>query len=113
MPLGITFRWNTPQVQAAKSAWDRNSMTEGLNSVASAISTAKDSRYAKKLQERRDAIEDEDRARRIAEEDRRKQVYGEAADIIRRRQSNLAALRSKRDALASEIEALKKEIGGF
>ena len=67
-------------------------MIEGVKALGEGISKARD------------------RSRRQAEEDRRKKVYGEAADLMRNNPT-LAALEKSRADVVAEIQKLEKELG--
>lgn len=112
MALAVNFRWKTPQQQQVRSDWEKDGWGEGLDKMANTIANVKRSRYEKAQTERRNAIEDEDRRRRMEEEDRRKRVYGEAADMMRGKAEYRANLVRQAEALRSEIEQLKAQVGG-
>lgn len=109
MPLSVNFRWKTPIVSVSNEP--QQSMVQGLNSLASGISTARQRSYQKEQDARRKKIEDEDRSRRMAEEDRRKQAYAEAADLMRKRQVAIDQLKGQREQIVQQIQQLKAEIG--
>ena len=111
MPMAVNFRWKTPNFVASQNKFVQNGWAEGLSNAASAIASAKERSFNKKQQERRNLIEDEDRARRIAEEDRRKQVYGEAADMMRGKAGERAKLMQEAQNIKYQIEQLKAELG--
>ena len=89
----------------------RDRLNQGLMQAGNAISGLKDYRFRKEETERRNAIEDVDRQRRVAEEERQKKLYGDAAEAIRGKMAQRAALVQKRDALKARIDALKARIG--
>ena len=47
----------------------------------------------------------------MAEEDRRKQAYAEAADLMRKRQVAIDQLKGQREQIVQQIQQLKAEIG--
>ena len=89
----------------------RDRLNQGLMQAGNAISGLKDYRFRKEETERRNAIEDADRQRRVAEEERQKKRYGDAAEAIRGKMAQRAALVQKRDVLKAKIEVLKARIG--
>lgn len=109
MPLAVNFRWKGTNVQAKQPD---TALATSITQAAQAIQTAKDRRFNRDQAERRNAIEDEERARRIAEEDRRKKVYGDAAEIMRGKARERAALVSEAERLRSEIAELQAQVGG-
>jgi hypothetical protein len=111
MPLSINFNWRAPNVDVSFSERQRDRLNQGLMQAGNAISGLKDYRFRKEEQERRNSIEDADRQRRIDEEERQKKLYGEAAEAIRGKVAQRAALVQKRDALKAKIDALKARIG--
>lgn len=109
MPLSVSFRWKTPNVSVSDA--QQQSMVQGLRSLGEGIATARQRSYQKEQDARRNKIEDEDRSRRMAEEDRRKQAYAEAADLMRKRQSQIAQLTGQREQIVQQIQQLKAELG--
>lgn len=112
MPLSIAFRWKGTNVAAPQTMWDKNRTGEGLIQAGKTISDIKDFRYKKAQDARRNAIEDEDRKRRMAEEDRRIQAYKDSAELIRNRKSQRDALVAKKAQLEQQIAQLKAQLGG-
>lgn len=117
MPMSVNFRWKTPNVIAAKS--DPEGIGSGLTSLGEAIARMKASRYAKEQQERRNDIEDENRAiaaedrkRRIQAEDRQQKLYGETASLIRSKAAQRAELVRRREEIVNRINELEQRIGG-
>ena len=109
MPLSVAFRWKTPTVGVSNEP--QQSMAQGIKDLATGISTARQNRYLKQQQERRNKIEDEDRTRRMGEEDRRKQAYAEAAELMRSRQATLDKLKGQREQIVQQIKQLQSELG--
>lgn len=109
MPLNVAFRWGSPNVQVSNQS--QRDMVEGLKSVGEGISKARDRRYLREQQAKQDAIANEERTRRYAEEDRRKQAYAEAADLMRKRQVAIDQLKGQREQIVQQIQQLKAEIG--
>ena len=115
MPMSVNFRWKTPNVIAAKS--DPEGIGSGLTSLGEAIARMKASRYAKEQQERRNDIEDENRAiaaedrrRRIQAEDKQQKLYGETASLIRSRKEERARLVNRRNEIAAKIAEIESRL---
>ena len=108
MALAVQFRWAAPNVQVSNAP--QQQMVEGVKALGEGISKARDRRYLREQQDRRNKIEDEERSRRQGEEDRRKKVYGEAADLMRNNPT-LAALEKSRAEVIAEIQKLEGELG--
>ena len=111
MPLSINFNWRAPNVDVSFSERQRDRLNQGLMQAGNAISGVKEYRWRKAEQERRNTIEDADRQRRVAEEERQKQLYGEAAEAIRGKVAQRAALVRRRDELKARIAALTGSAG--
>ena len=112
MPMSVNFNWRAAQVQIPASTTDQQDMEAGFKTLADSIRGAREWRWKKSEQARRNRIEDEDRARRIAEEDRKKQAYGEAADMMRGELISLDRLMQRRQEIVSEMEKIKAQLGG-
>lgn len=110
MPMSVNFRWKTPGLVAAKA--DQDGIGAGLASLGDAIARMKASRNERAQQDRRNAIEDENRARAIAEQDRRNKAYGDAANIIRGRSAERERLLQERAEIVARINAIKSRMGG-
>lgn len=115
MPMSVNFRWKTPNVIAAKS--DPEGIGSGLASLGEAIARMKASRYAKEQQERRNDIEDENRAiaaedrnRRIQAEDRQQKLYGETASLIRSRKEERSRLVNRRNEITARIAEIESRL---
>lgn len=111
MPLSINFNWRAPNVDVSFSERQRDRLNQGLVQTGNAISGVKGYRWRKAEQDRRNTIEDADRKRRIDEEERQKKLYGEAAEAIRGKVAERAALVRRRDELQAKIDALKARMG--
>ena len=99
MPMSIAFRWRTPNIATPQSTVEKNNVNENLQSIGSSIFQMKQSRRM-----------EDDRQRRIAEEERQKKLYGETADMIRGKASEREALVKERDRIINEINALKAQM---
>jgi hypothetical protein len=110
MPLSINFRWNVPQLdkpepEAIRSGW--KSAMNDIGETGRYLRTRADSNEQKRIAE-------EDRQRRIAEEERQKteeerqkKLYGDAANSIRGKVAERAALVKRRDEIKARIAELK------
>ena len=121
MAIGqINFRWATPKVAVPEGSRFRTSgAQQAFNDVASTITSAKQSQYrkeqdrlARERQAALDARNEEDRQRRIAEEDRQKAVYADVESIIKNRESSLLRLRAERDNVRAQIAQIEAELNG-
>jgi hypothetical protein len=112
MPLSVNFRWKTPTLQAPQSDAEKNNLNENLMQVGRAIADMKASRYRKQQDERRNKIEDEKNRREWEEQDRKKQAQLDTAEMIRKKSAMLSELKARRQQIASQIEALKAQLGG-
>ena len=103
MPLSINFRWNAPQLDKPEPEAIRSGWKDAMNSIAGTT------RYLRERADKResDRIAAEDRARRIAEEERQKKLYGDAANSIRGKMAERAALVKRREAIIARINELK------
>lgn len=109
MALSVNFRWAAPNVQVSSAP--QQQMVQGVKDLGEGISKARDRRYLRDQQDRRNKIEDEERSRRQSEEDRRKKVYGEAADLMRKRENAINALEAQRNEIVQQIQQLETELG--
>lgn len=112
MALGISFRWKTPVIEAPKSKFQLSGWGQAMSDVADSIKYARESRYRKAEQDRRNRIEDEDRQRRIEWEDRQHKAYGETADLMRGKAGERAALVEQRNKIQQQIDAIRAQLGG-
>lgn len=109
MALAVQFRWAAPGVQVSSAP--QQQMVEGMEALGEGISRARDRRYTREQQYRRNRIEDEDRFRRQSEEDRRKKVYGEAADLMREHENDINTLEEQRNEIIQQIQKLETALG--
>ena len=112
MPLSIAFRWKTPNVQAAETAWEKNRVGENISQAAKAIGEGLERRRNRERQAKLDRMNEEDRQRRIDWENKQHAAYGEAADYIRGRTDERAQLARRAEEIKREIESLKAQLGG-
>ena len=100
MPLNVAFRWSSPNISVSDA--QQQSMVQGLKGLGEGIAAARQRSYQKEQDARRNKIEDEDR---------RKQAYAEAADLMRKRQVAIDQLKGQREQIVQQIQQLKAEIG--
>jgi hypothetical protein len=112
MPLSIAFRWKTPRVETPKSKFELGGWGQAMSDVADSIKYARESRYRKAEQDRRNRIEDEDRQRRIDWEDTQRKAYGDAAGMMRGAAQERAALVEQRNRIQQQIDAIRAQLGG-
>jgi hypothetical protein len=130
MALGISFRWKTPTIEAPESKFRLSGWGQAMSDVADSIKYARESRDRKAEQERRNRIEDEDRLNRMTEqerrnriededrkrridwEDRQRSTYGEAAELMRGKAGERAALVEQRNRIQQQIDAIRAQLGG-
>lgn len=113
MPMAVNFRWKQPFIQAPQTYWDRNGVGEGISHAANAISAGLQRRRQNRLEDERIARENEDRERRIAEEDRRKATYGKIADDIRGAAQQRAELVKQRESIMARIDEISARLEGL
>lgn len=116
MPMNVAFRWKTPRIDTPRE--DPNGIAEGLSSIGDAIYRAKQSRRAEDDRQRNaarqaelDRMSAEDRQRRIDEEDRQRQLFGDTAGLIRGKADDRARLVQQREQIVRQIAAIKQRIG--
>ena len=120
--LSISWNWASPQVVVPQGSRFRTSgASEAFDSVANAITSVKQSRYreeqnriARERQDIMDARAEEDRQRRIAEEDRIKGVRGQMADRLAgnyRMATTLEGLKAQQLELQTAIAQIKSKWG--
>lgn len=118
--LSINWQWANPNVVVPQGSRFRTSGAyDAFGDVADSITRVKQSNYreeqnrlARERQELMDNRAEEDRQRRIAEEERKKALYGEAAGILRNEGSDdLASLKEQQKQLMSQIAQIKNAWG--
>lgn len=118
MAIGqINFRWAAPRVAVPEgSRFKTSGAQQAFDDVASSIASAKQSQYkkeqdrlARERQSMLDARNEEDRQRRIAEEDRKKKAWGTLGDaILGTAGIDVQKLQDEKNALLAELQ----ELGG-
>lgn len=114
MALNVDFRWRPAQVTIDPNV--NKEMPNALSTVANSIATARQSQYkkeqdrlARERQSMLDARNEEDRQRRIAEEERKKEVWGKLGDaILGSSDIDVQALQGEKTRLLTELQ----ELGG-
>lgn len=120
--LSINWQWANPNVVVPQGSRFRTSGAyDAFGDVANAITSVKQSRYqkeqnrlAQERQELLDARTEEDRQRRIAEEERVKGVRGQMADRLAgndRMATTLEGLKARQLELQTAISQIKSKWG--
>lgn len=112
MALNIDFRWRPAQATIDPNV--RKEMPNALSTIATSIAGARQSLYqkeqdrlARERQATLDARNEEDRQRRIAEEERKKTAWGTLGDVILGSSNvDVQALQAKRAELLAELQGL-------
>lgn len=105
MPLSIGFRWNVPKADPIEKPSTSGNF---LRAAGEAVTQVKRGQMEREDRERNE----QDRQRRISEEDRQKSLYGETAEMIRGKKEQRDALVKRRDELKARIAQLKGVRGG-
>lgn len=108
MPLSINFRWNVPQLDKPEPEAIRSGWKTAMNDIGE---TGRYLRTRADINEQK-RIAEEDRQRKIAEEERQKKLYGDAANSIRGKVAERAALVKMRDEIKARLDALKGGVNG-
>ena len=120
--MTVDWRWATPNVVVPQGSRFRTSgASDAFGDVADSITRVKQSRYreeqnrlARERQELLDARAEEDRQRRISEEERIKGVRGQMADRLAgnsRMAANLEELKARQLELQTAIAKIKSKWG--
>lgn len=112
MPLSVAFRWKTPNITAAQTDWEKNGTGEGIIRGAQAIAEGRQRKYNRERQDRLDRANEEDRQRRIADEERKKSAYLQAADLMRGKMQQRQQLVARAEQLRAKIAELRAQLGG-
>lgn len=116
----IDWRWISPNVVVPQGSRFRTSgAAEAFSDVADSITKVKQSRYreeqnrlARERQELLDARAEEDRQRRISEEDARKGVYSQMSRrLLGDGSSDLESLKQQQQQLMQSIASIKNKWG--
>lgn len=118
MALSIQWNWAKPSVTVPEgSRFKTSGAAQALSDIAGAAAAA-DQRQRAREQEQfnrsrqimLDKQAEADRRRQIAEEERRKKVYGEVAGLMQDNPA-LATLEAERAEIVTKISNLEKELG--
>lgn len=126
MAMAVNFRWNKPTIATPKTVAEKEHLRENLGAIGDAITGVKRSlaeKEEREYQRGRNAAQDarlaeldrqnaEDRARRIAAEDRREQGFQELAARMSGKKAERESLLAEKSKLEQEIAALKAGLGG-
>lgn len=126
MAMAVNFRWNKPTIATPKTGAEKERIRENLGAVGDAIMGVKRSwaeKDEREYQRGRNAAQDariaeidrmnaEDRDRRNAEEDRRKQGFQELAARMNGKKAERESLLAEKAKLENEIAAIKAGLGG-
>ena len=118
MPMNVGFRWKGVNVATPRTVTERERLGDNLGAVGDTIfrvkqyrNLNKDREYNRQRNAELDRMNAEDRQRRITEEDRQRQLFGDTAGLIRGKADERARLVQQREQIAAQIEALKQRIG--
>ncbi len=120
--LSINWQWASPNVAVPQGSRFRTSGAyDAFGDVADSIRLAKESRYRKDQdaynrarQDRLDEWAEDDRTRKLAEEQRINNVRREMSDTIDsdiRNTKNLEALKAQRNEITAKIQQIKAKWG--
>ena len=112
MPLSVAFRWKTPFIQAPQTAWDKNNVGEGITQAATAIRAGLDRKRERERQDKLDQWAEDDRTQRLADEQRKRNVYKQVADSIRGRKQERDQLVAEAEQIKQQLAVLKQQYGG-
>lgn len=118
MPMNVGFRWKGVNVATPRTVTERERLGDNLGAVGDTIFRVKqyrdlkeDREYNRSRNAELDRMNAEDRQRRITEEDRQRQLFGETSGLIRGKADERARLVQQREQIAAQIEAIKQRIG--
>lgn len=119
MALSINWNWAVPKIQVSNAS--EQSMGNALSSIGESIGSLQRARYqkeqdrlARERQERLDEWAEDDRTRKLAEEQRINNVRREMSDTIDsdlRNTKNLEALKAQRNDITAKIQQIKAKWG--
>lgn len=112
MPLSVAFRWKTPYIQAPQTDWDKNKTSENIITAANAIQQGLERKYNRERQEKLDQWAEDDRTQRLADEQRKRNVYNQVAESIRGRKEERDRLVAEAEQIKQQIAMLKQQFGG-
>ena len=120
--LSINWQWASPNVAVPQgSRFKTSGAYDAFGDVANSITAVKQSRYqkdqdriARERQEKLDEWAEDDRTRKLAEEQRINNVRREMSDTIDsnlRNTKNLEALKAQRNDITAKIQQIKAKWG--
>lgn len=112
MALAVNFRWKTPFIQAPQTDWEKNKTGENIITAANAIQQGLERRYNRQRQEKLDQWAEDDRTQRLADEQRKRNVYQQVADSIRGRKQERDQLVAEAEQIKQQLAVLKQQYGG-
>ena len=112
MALAVNFRWKTPFIQAPQTAWEKNNVGEGITQAATAIRAGLDRKRERERQDKLDQWAEDDRTQRLADEQRKRNVYQQVAESIRGRKQERDKLVAEAEQIKQQIAMLKQQYGG-
>lgn len=112
MPLSVQWRWKTPFIQAPQTDWDKNKTGENIITAANAIQQGLERKYNRERQEKLDQWAEDDRTQRLADEQRKRNVYNQVAESIRGRKDERDRLVAEAEQIKQQIAMLKQQFGG-
>ena len=122
MALTMTWNWVQPNVQVPEGSKFRTSgAAQAFSDVADSIRLAKESRYRKDQdaynrarQDRLDEWTEDDRTRKLAEDQRVQNVRQQMADTIQsdlKADKDIATLQRQREDIVNRIDAIRRKWG--
>lgn len=122
MALTMTWNWVQPNVQVPEGSKFRTSgAAQAFSDVADSIRLAKESRYRKDQdaynrarQDRLDEWAEDDRTRKLAEDQRVQNVRKQMADTIQsdlKADEDIATLQRQREDIVNRIDAIRRKWG--
>lgn len=112
MPLSVAFRWKTPFIQAPQTDWEKNKTGENIITAANAIRAGLDRKREHERQDKLDQWAEDDRTQRLADEQRKRNVYQQVAESIRGRKQERDQLVAEAEQIKQQIAMLKQQYGG-
>lgn len=112
MPLAISWRWKAPVIETPKSNFEKAGWGQAMSDTADAIKYAREMRYKKEQDKRRNDIEDEKNRRLWEAEDAKNKANKEAAELIAQKKSQRDALVAQRAQIQQQLDMLKAKLNG-
>lgn len=112
MALAVNFRWKTPNIMVQQNPLRQNGWNDAITAGTEAIINAKERKYNRERQEKLDQWAEDDRTQRLADEQRKRNVYNQVAESIRGRKQERDQLVAEAEQIKQQIAMLKQQIGG-